>query len=229
VSTRRPPPLKRALDLGVSSAGLVALAPLMGATALAVWLEAGRPVIFRQRRVGQDGEHFTILKFRSMEPQDGDSPPTRGGGDPSGDPRAHRVTRVGRFIRRWALDELPQLVNVLRGDMSLVGPRPLVPEHDALLHRHQAGRRAASPGMTGWAAVTARGSQSWEERIDKDLYYLHNRSLWLDLAILLMSVPAIARYGEPHGGRGRVPDGGEKNPPRAGGANRGESGTGTGT
>lgn len=207
LSDRRTPPLKRALDLSLSSAGIVALAPLMGVTALAVWLESGRPVVFRQPRIGKDGERFTILKFRSMGPRNGAIPPVRGGGDPAGGPEAQRITRVGRFLRRWALDEMPQLVNVLRGEMTLVGPRPLVPEHDALLDEHQAARRGISPGMTGWAAVTGRGRQSWEERIDKDLYYLHNRSLWLDLAILLLSVPAIARYGEPHGAWGRVPEG----------------------
>lgn len=213
MSDRRTPRLQRALDLSLSSAGIVGLAPLMGATALAVWLESGRPVIFCQPRVGKDGQRFTILKFRSMEPRNGTPHPVRGGGDPSGGPEAHRVTRVGRFIRRWALDELPQLVNVLRGEMTLVGPRPLIPEHDALLDEHQAARRGISPGMTGWAAVTGRGVQSWEERIDKDLYYLNNRSLWLDLAILLLSVPAIASYGEPHGAGGRVPRGAGEGPP----------------
>ena len=197
---------KRALDLGAASASLVGLAPLMGATAAAGWVDSGRPVILTQRRVGKDGQRFTIYKFRSMRPANGDTPPARGGGDPSGGGDAHRVTPVGRFIRRWALDELPQLINVVRGEMSLVGPRPLIPEHDALLRGAQAGRRAALPGMTGWAAVTGGGALSWEKRVDKDLYYLRNASLWLDLAILLLSVPAIASYGEPHGGQGRVPE-----------------------
>ncbi len=203
---RRSPRLKRALDLWGASAALVATTPLMGATALAVWLDSGRPVIFRQPRIGRDGERFTIYKFRSMLPANDDVPPARGGGDPSGGDEAHRVTRVGRVIRRWALDELPQLVNVLRGEMSLVGPRPLIPEHDSLLDDRQAARRSITPGMTGWAAVTRGGDLGWDQRVDKDLYYLRNASLWLDLAILLLSVPAIASYGEPHGGRGRVPD-----------------------
>jgi lipopolysaccharide/colanic/teichoic acid biosynthesis glycosyltransferase len=197
---------KRALDVGAASAALVGLAPLIGATAAAVWCGSGRPVIFEQRRVGKDRQQFTIYKFSSMRPANGDTPPARGGGDPSGGDDAHRVTRVGRFIRRWALDELPQLVNVLRGEMSLVGPRPLIPEHDDLLHGHQTGRRAALPGMTGWAAVTGGGVLSWDERVEQDLYYLRNASMWLDVAILLLSVPAIASYGEPHGGRGRVPE-----------------------
>ncbi|MDP7111760.1 MAG: sugar transferase [Myxococcota bacterium] len=197
---------KRMLDIGAASAALVGLAPLIGATAAAVWWESGRPVIFAQRRVGKDRQGFTIYKFRSMHTARGDAPPARGGGDPSGGDDAHRVTRVGRFIRRWALDELPQLVNVLRGEMSLVGPRPLIPQHDDLLRGHQAGRRAALPGMTGWAAVTGGGALSWDERVEQDLYYLRNASMWLDVAILLMSIPAIASYGEPHGGPGRVPE-----------------------
>jgi lipopolysaccharide/colanic/teichoic acid biosynthesis glycosyltransferase len=207
------------LDIGAASAALVGLAPLIGVTAAAVWCESGRPVIFAQRRVGKDRQGFTIYKFRSMRPDHADAPPARGGGDPSGGDDAHRVTRVGRFIRRWALDELPQLVNVLRGDMSLVGPRPLIPEHDDLLRDHQAGRRAALPGMTGWAAVTGGGALSWDERVEQDLYYLRNASMWLDVAILLMSVPAIASYGEPHGGRGRVPES------LAGGGQTGTGGT----
>lgn len=212
-------PCKRMLDIGAASAALVGLAPLIGVTAAAVWCESGRPVIFAQRRVGKDRQGFTIYKFRSMRPDHADAPPARGGGDPSGGDDAHRVTRVGRFIRRWALDELPQLVNVLRGDMSLVGPRPLIPEHDDLLRDHQAGRRAALPGMTGWAAVTGGGALSWDERVEQDLYYLRNASMWLDVAILLMSVPAIASYGEPHGGRGRVPES------LAGGGQTGTGGT----
>ena len=193
------------MDVAVSSLGLAVLSPVMGVTALAVWADSGRPVIFRQRRIGRDGVPFTIFKFRSMRPP---APGREGPRQPqAGCPReaAERMTRVGRFLRRWAIDELPQLLNVLRGEMSLVGPRPLIPEHDRLLRRDQEARRSINPGMTGWAAVTGGGAGSWEQRVDKDLYYLENASLWMDAAIILLSGPAIAGYGEPHSGRGRTP------------------------
>ncbi len=192
--------IKRALDLAGASAGLVALTPVIGATALAVMMDSGRPVIFRQVRVGKLGKPFTIYKFRSMRPLNGKLPPAAGGGD-----EARRVTRVGRVIRRWAIDELPQLVNVLSGEMSLVGPRPLIPEHDEQLNGSQNSRRSVKPGLTGWAAVTGGRSRSWDERVDRDLYYVENASTWIDLAIMILSVPAIASYGEPHGGEGRCP------------------------
>ena len=196
--------IKRAIDLAGASAGLVALTPVMGATALAVLLDSGRPVIFRQVRVGKLGQPFTIYKFRSMRPINGAAVFPRGGADLS-DGDSSRVTRVGRVIRRWAIDELPQLVNVLSGEMSLVGPRPLMPEHDGQLNGSQYSRRSVKPGLTGWAAVTGGRSRSWDERVDRDLYYVDNASTWIDLAIMILSVPAIASYGEPHGGEGRCP------------------------
>ncbi len=196
---------KRALDVASASAGLVALSPVMAATAAAVWLETGRPVLFRQVRVGKDGEPFTIHKFRSMRPARPASTTPRGGGDPTGGDESHRVTRVGGFIRRWAIDELPQLVNVIQGQMSLVGPRPLIPEHDGLLNGSQAARRSVTPGMSGWAAVTGGVKCSWDDRVSKDLYYIEHASIWLDLAVLLLSVPAIASWGEPHSNGCRRP------------------------
>ncbi len=198
--------LKRALDVTGAAAGLFAAAPLIGTAALAVAVESGRPVLFRQRRIGRGGVPFTVYKLRSMRPDGAELPDPRAGGTPSGGDESHRVTRVGRVIRRWAIDELPQLVNVLRGEMSLVGPRPLIPEHAALLNGHEVERHSVKPGLTGWAAVTRASTRTWDERIDKDVYYVRHASLWMDLAILLLSVPAIAHYGEPHGASARRPD-----------------------
>ncbi len=200
--------IKRAVDVAAAAAGLVVIAPLAGVTAAAIVAESGRPVLFHQRRIGKDGQSFTIHKFRSMLPA-GSSPgaPRRGDG-PSGGDEASRVTRVGRFIRRWAIDELPQLVNVLGGEMSLVGPRPLIPEHDAQLNGSQALRRSVKPGLTGWAAVAPGGPRDWEDRVERDLYYVQHASLVLDAAVVALSLPAIVRRGEPHGDRGREPDDG---------------------
>ncbi len=200
VRSRRYQLVKRAIDVAASAAGLAALSPLLGATAAAVWADAGRPVIYRQTRIGKDGVPFTILKFRSMREAGAVA------GNPAAGDEVHRITRTGRVLRRWALDELPQLVNVLRGEMSLVGPRPLIPEHDAMLRGDQRRRRSVKPGLTGWAAVTGGSSRTWDERVERDLYYVDHASTWMDLAIILLSVPAIASYGEPHGHRARVPD-----------------------
>ncbi len=179
--------VKRTLDLFVSGAALAALSPLFAAIALAIRREDGGPVFYRQRRMGLDGRPFEILKFRSMVP---------GAEDESGptwaSPEDPRRTRVGRFLRRWNLDELPQLVNVLRGEMSLVGPRPERPEfvrefketfpQYMLRHRVRA-------GMTGWAQVHGwRGNTSLTKRIEYDLYYIENWTLSLDVKILWMTL-----------------------------------------
>jgi exopolysaccharide biosynthesis polyprenyl glycosylphosphotransferase len=179
--------VKRTLDIAVSSGSLVALSPLFGAIALAIRREDGGPVFYRQRRMGLDGRPFDILKFRSMVPgAEDESGPTWASSD---DPRR---TRIGMFLRRWSLDELPQLVNVLRGEMSLVGPRPERPEfvrefkekfpQYMLRHRVRA-------GMTGWAQVHGwRGNTSLTKRIEYDLYYIENWSLSLDVKILWLTL-----------------------------------------
>jgi Undecaprenyl-phosphate glucose phosphotransferase len=179
--------VKRTLDIAVSSGSLVALSPLFGAIALAIRREDGGPVFYRQRRMGLDGRPFDILKFRSMVPgAEDESGPTWASSD---DPRR---TRIGRFLRRWSLDELPQLVNVLRGEMSLVGPRPERPEfvrefkekfpQYMLRHRVRA-------GMTGWAQVHGwRGNTSLTKRIEYDLYYIENWSVGLDLKIMWLTL-----------------------------------------
>jgi len=184
--------VKRTLDLSIASAALVLLSPLFAVIALAIRL-TGRPILYRQRRMGLDGRPFEIVKFRSMRPgAEDDTGPTWAG------PEDPRRTFVGRFLRRWSLDELPQLVNVVKGEMSLVGPRPERPEfvrefkekfpQYMLRHRVRA-------GMTGWAQVHGwRGSTSLAKRIEYDLYYIENWSLALDLKILWLTI----RYGLRH-------------------------------
>ena len=185
--------VKRTVDIAVSSATLAALSPIFAAVALAIRREDGGPIFYRQRRMGLDGRPFDILKFRSMVPgAEDESGPTWASPD---DPRC---TRVGRRLRRWSLDELPQLVNVLRGEMSLVGPRPERPEfvrefkeefpQYMLRHRVRA-------GMTGWAQVHGwRGNTSLTKRIEYDLYYIENWTLSLDVKILWMTL----RHGLTH-------------------------------
>ena len=174
---------KRALDLVGASLLLLGLAPLLGLVALCIWLDDGRPLLFTQARAGCQGEPFRIFKFRTLthEPDD----PTR--------PSAH-TTRIGDVLRRWALDELPQLWNVLRGEMSLVGPRPTLPEQVKQYGPHERTRLRVPPGITGWAQIHGRNALSWPERIDLDVWYVQNRSLWLDLRILLYT-PLIVLSG----------------------------------
>ncbi len=183
---------KRLLDLVVASIALIVATPFMLGVAAAIWVESGSPVLFRQERVGRRGRIFTLLKFRSM----------RNGAEAPGEARwaqanDRRATRVGRFIRRSRLDELPQLFNVLRGDMSLVGPRPerepFTRELERLcpLYRH---RLAVRPGLTGWAQIRAPYAASLEESLQKleyDLYYIKNLSLWLDLSILASTARTV--------------------------------------
>lgn len=165
---------KRTLDLLGAGLLLLGLAPVCGFVALCVLLDDGRPLLFTQTRAGCRGEPFRILKFRTLthEPDD----PTH--------PSAH-TTRIGGFLRRWALDELPQLWNVLRGDMSLVGPRPTLPEQVEQYGPYERTRLRVPPGLTGWAQIHGRNAVSWPERIDLDVWYVRNRHPLLDLRILL--------------------------------------------
>ena len=165
---------KRALDLVGTSVLLVAFSPLFGLVALCIWLDDGRPLLFTQTRAGHRGTPFRIFKFRTLTREPGD--PTR--------PAAH-ATRVGAVLRRWALDELPQLWNVLRGEMSLVGPRPTLPEQAEQYGPHERRRLQVRPGLTGWAQIHGRNALSWPERIDLDVWYVRHRRLLLDLWILL--------------------------------------------
>jgi exopolysaccharide biosynthesis polyprenyl glycosylphosphotransferase len=190
--------MKRAMDLTLSSAMLVLLSPVLAFSALAILLDTGRPVLFRQRRAGRDGKPFTVLKFRTMiqgaEEQLGelvdleklDEPAFKIADDP-------RVTRAGRLLRRFSLDELPQFVNVLRGEMSLVGPRPEEEAVVALYDERQRIRLAVKPGMTGPMQVYGRGELTFEERLAMERDYLDNISVAGDLAILLRTPAAIFR------------------------------------
>lgn len=181
---RRPyDPVKRAIDVVVAGVGLVVLSPVLAAIALAVRVTMGSPVLFVQVRPGRDGAPFPLLKFRTMT--------ERRGPDGALLPDAERITRLGRILRRASLDELPELVNVVRGDMSLVGPRPLLMEYLDLYTPEQARRHEVRPGITGWAQVNGRNATTWEERFAHDLYYVEHRSLRLDLRILARTITQV--------------------------------------
>jgi lipopolysaccharide/colanic/teichoic acid biosynthesis glycosyltransferase len=187
--------MSRALDIAVASVALVLSAPLLALAALAIRLEGAGPVLYRQRRIGKDGREFSLLKLRTMV----------AGSDPVGvgivvsrdDPR---VTRVGRFLRRTSLDEVPNLINVLRGEMALVGPRPTIPAQVREYTPRQHRRHEVRPGITGWAQVQGRAGIPWEERIELDIWYVDNRSFALDLRILARTVRLTLS------GRGLAPD-----------------------
>lgn len=189
--------LKRAVDVGASACALVALSPVLVALALAVRLESPGPVLFRQERSGRDGRIFTMLKFRSMV-QDAEARKALLSSD-SFDGRIFkqkqdpRVTRVGAVLRRHSLDELPQLVNVLRGEMSLVGPRPYLPHETATFDSQERRRLAVLPGLTGLGQVSGRADLTWAESIRLDLHYIDHWSPVVDVAICLRTVAVVAR------------------------------------
>jgi sugar transferase EpsL len=188
--------VKRAFDVTVSLAALVVLSPLLGAVALAVWLALGGPVLFQQRRPGLAGKPFTLYKFRTMRPAEP---------GPEAEREDQRLTRVGTFLRSTSLDELPELWNVLRGDMSLVGPRPLLMEYLPLYSPEQARRHTVRPGITGWAQVNGRNAISWEEKFRLDVWYVDHRSLGLDLKILVLTLRKVfAREGISEAGQATV-------------------------
>lgn len=174
--------VKRLLDIGVSAAGLVLTAPLQGLIAGALWVGLGRPVLFRQNRPGLGGVTFELVKFRTMRHEDAEHVTDE-----------QRLTRLGRVLRASSLDELPTLWNVLRGDMSLVGPRPLLIRYLPLYSPRQARRHEVRPGVTGLAQVSGRNALTWEEKFRLDVEYVDNRSLALDLRILLKTVQAVFR------------------------------------
>ncbi|AJE21236.1 Bacterial sugar transferase family protein [Azotobacter chroococcum NCIMB 8003] len=180
--------LKRLFDLLVATTALLLLAPLLLVLAWLVRRRIGAPVLFRQLRPGLHGRPFALLKFRSMrEALDERGRPL---------PDAERLTPFGRFLRASSLDELPELWNVLRGDMSLVGPRPLLMEYLPLYTPEQARRHAVRPGITGWAQVNGRNALSWEEKFRLDVWYVDHRSFRLDLRILLLTLKRVlAREG----------------------------------
>jgi lipopolysaccharide/colanic/teichoic acid biosynthesis glycosyltransferase len=179
--------LSRVLDVVVAGALLIVTAPLLGLAALAIRLESGGPVFYRQLRVGRDGQPFELWKLRTMVP----GAESMGAGIyvVEGDTR---ITRVGRLLRRFSLDELPNLVNVLRGEMAIVGPRPTVQEQVDRYTDRQRRRLEVKPGITGWAQINGRTSLPWPDRIELDVWYVEHRSLRLDLRILARTARMLA-------------------------------------
>jgi lipopolysaccharide/colanic/teichoic acid biosynthesis glycosyltransferase len=178
--------LRRVLDVVGAGAGLVLAGPLLAAAAIAIKLEDGGPVLYRQQRIGQNGEEFDLLKLRTMVV--GAEREGAGWAVDQGDPR---ITRVGRLLRRLSLDEVPQLWNVVHGEMSLVGPRPTLAYQVEQYSPRQRRRLEVKPGITGWAQVNGRARLRWADRIELDVWYVENRSVWLDLKILARTPVAL--------------------------------------
>jgi lipopolysaccharide/colanic/teichoic acid biosynthesis glycosyltransferase len=182
--------IRRGVDIVVAASALALTAPLLALAALAIRFETRGPAIYRQRRVGRDGAQFDVLKLRTMV-----SGAEHLGAGLAVDAGDARITRVGAFLRRTSLDELPNLWNVLRGEMSLIGPRPTVPAQVALYTERQRGRLAVRPGLTGWAQVNGRAALPWSERIELDLYYIEHRSTALDARILARTARVLLGGG----------------------------------
>lgn len=175
--------IKRLFDIAASACGLLLLAPVIAIVVWLIRLRLGSPVLFRQVRPGLNGRPFEMIKFRTM----------RDAVDAVGNPLpdSERMTLFGSFLRSCSLDELPELWNVLKGDMSLVGPRPLLMEYLPLYSREQYRRHEVRPGITGWAQVNGRNALSWDEKFKLDVWYVDNRSLWLDLKILFLTIKKV--------------------------------------
>jgi lipopolysaccharide/colanic/teichoic acid biosynthesis glycosyltransferase len=178
--------LPRAADIAIALIALALVSPLLLAAAIAIKLSSPGPVLYRQRRVGRNGVVFELFKLRTM--RRGVDPIGVGTAVTAGDPR---VTRVGRLLRRFALDELPNFLNVLRGEMRIVGPRATLPAQVELYTPRQRRRLDLRPGVTGWAQIHGRAGIPWEERIELDVWYVEHRSLWLDLKILARTPGAL--------------------------------------
>lgn len=176
---------KRCLDLSLTGPSLVLLTPVLACLALLVRRDLGPPILFTQQRPGLNARIFTIYKFRTMrDDRDGEGNLL---------PEAKRMTPFGRFLRYSSLDELPELFNVLKGDMSLVGPRPLMVEYLDRYSPEQQHRHDVLPGITGWAQISGRNSLTWEEKFEHDLWYVERQSLWIDVKILLQTVWIVLR------------------------------------
>jgi lipopolysaccharide/colanic/teichoic acid biosynthesis glycosyltransferase len=193
-------PLNRVLDAVGAGAVLVLAGPVLGVAALAVKLEDGGPVLYRQRRVGKDGVEFELLKLRTM-----DVGAERQGAGFAVDRDDPRITRVGRILRRLSVDELPQLWNVLRGEMSLIGPRPTLRYQVEAYSDRQRRRLEVKPGLTGWAQIHGRAEVPWDDRIELDVWYVEHRSPRVDLKILARTPAALFR-GTYKGATGGWPD-----------------------
>lgn len=175
--------LKRFMDIAASGTALLVLSPVLAVTAYQVKKNLGSPVLFKQTRPGLNGEPFEMIKFRTMLDAYDDE------GNPL--PNEQRHTKFGNFLRSTSLDELPELWNVLKGDMSLVGPRPLLTDYLPLYNEEQARRHDVRPGITGWAQVNGRNAISWEEKFKLDTWYVDNRNLLLDLKIILLTLKKV--------------------------------------
>jgi sugar transferase EpsL len=177
--------IKRLFDIIFSLTLIILLAPLILFIALLIWVTMGRPILFRQRRVGYKGQVFTIYKFRTMTEER----------DEHGNllPDEQRLTRFGRFLRETSLDELPELFNVLKGDMSVVGPRPLLVEYLPYYTPEERKRHNMRPGITGWAQVNGRNAITWDQKLALDVWYVDNWSLWLDFKIILMTIIKVIK------------------------------------
>ena len=175
--------VKRASDLAAAAAAGVLLLPVLAGAALTVRMGVGSPVLFRQPRPGRDGKVFTLYKLRTMT--------DRTASDGTLLPDAERLTPVGNALRRWSIDELPELWNVIKGDMSLVGPRPLLVEYLDLYDDEQLRRHEMRPGLTGLAQISGRNDQTWEERLALDVWYIDHWSLWLDAKIIAKTVVRV--------------------------------------
>jgi len=177
--------MKRMLDIIGSVVGLVMLSPVIAIVVVMIRRRMGAPVLFGQIRPGRHRKPFQMVKFRTM----------RDAIDANGNPLpdSERLTRFGRFLRSSSLDELPELWNVLKGDMSLVGPRPLLMEYLPLYSPEQARRHEVRPGVTGWAQINGRNAISWEEKFELDVWYVDNRNLWLDMKIILLTIRKVLK------------------------------------
>lgn len=180
--------MKRIIDITIAIVLLVLLGPILLILWLLIILISKGPAIYKQERIGRQGEIFTIYKFRTMK--EGAEKETAGKYITGNE---EVLTSIGKFLRRWALDELPQLFNVLKGDMSIVGPRPALPYQVERYNERQRKRLEMKPGLTGWAQVNGRNKLTWPERIEYDVWYVENWSLWLDFKIMLMTIPALLK------------------------------------
>lgn len=171
--------IKRLFDIVCALCGLIILSPVLIICALLIRFNLGSPIFFRQKRIGKDNKEFEMIKFRSMKDafdKNGNSLPDE-----------ERMTKLGKVLRSLSLDELPELINILKGDMSLIGPRPLLVQYLPLYDERQIKRHDVTPGLTGWAQVNGRNSLSWSEKFELDVWYVENWSLWLDIKIFFMT------------------------------------------
>ncbi len=180
--------MKRLFDIAVSGTALVLISPVIVTSAVLIKKKLGSPVLFKQTRPGKDGEPFEIYKFRTMTDER----------DAHGEllPDAERLTDFGKTLRKLSIDELPQLFNVLKGDISLVGPRPLLMQYLPLYNEHQKRRMEVRPGITGWAQVNGRNNISWEEKFDLDVWYVDHQSFILDLYIIYLTVVKVFKQSD---------------------------------